>query len=72
MSPEEPANIYALYDSKIKPRNRRGAPFMYINQISTHLTTDKRTKLDAEEIAKLANDRVFWDSLFVAPKKPAR
>jgi len=72
MKPDEPANIYALYESKVKQRNRQGrTPFSYINQLSTHITQDKQLKFSSDDIIKLAMNKVKWNSLFVAPKKPA-
>ncbi|CAF0719650.1 unnamed protein product [Brachionus calyciflorus] len=57
MPPEEPANIYALYQSKVRERNKMGRPTaQYIEQISRFLTNDNRVKLTTSEITNPADD----------------
>jgi ribosomal 50S subunit-associated protein YjgA (DUF615 family) len=73
MKPDEPANIYALYVSKVRSKNKTGRPpTSYIDQISTHLTHNKDHKLTPAEIAKYASDKAKWKSMIVASNKRAR
>ena len=73
MPPEEPANIYALYQSKVRERNKIGRPTaQYIEQISRFLTNDNRFKLTPDEITKYALVKESWNSLITEPKKPGR
>ena len=52
-----PANIYALYQSKVRERNKIGRPTaQYIEQIYRFLTNDNRVKLTPSEITKYAID----------------
>ena len=47
MPPEEPANIYALYQSKVRDCNKIGRPTTrYIEQISEYLTRDTKIKIN--------------------------
>ncbi|CAF0803527.1 unnamed protein product [Brachionus calyciflorus] len=60
MPPEEPANIYALYQAKIRERNKIGRPSaQYIEQISKFLTNDNKVKLTPAEIT---NNFISQDS----------
>ena len=69
MPSDEPANIYALYTSS----HRSEVPSRgYLNQISAYLTSDKRTKLTAEEITKYALTKSSWYKSIAAPKQPDR
>ena len=43
----------------------------YHDQISTHLTNDAKGKLEVDQIARMARDKIGWFQS-VAPKKPAR
>ena len=71
MDKEEPANIYVLYKSEVG-KNPVGRPReTYLDQISRHISEDKRAKLSAEEIARKARDKSEWYHV-VAPHKPAR
>ena len=54
----EPANIYVIYQSKIKQSNRHWYPGLaYLNQISKYLSNDKTVRFSAEEIASYAKDK---------------
>ncbi|CAF0725250.1 unnamed protein product [Brachionus calyciflorus] len=66
MPPEEPANIYALYQSRVREKNK------YIKQISKFITYDSRLKLTTAEISKYASDKRSWSSLITESKKPGR
>ena len=73
MPAEEPANIYALYEFKVRESNKTGRPnAKYIEQISEYLTRDKKIKLTALEITKYANDKKSWNKMIAEPKKFAR
>ncbi|CAF1058139.1 unnamed protein product [Brachionus calyciflorus] len=73
MPPEEPANIYALYQAKIHERNKIGRPSaQYIEQISKFFTNDNKVKLIPAEITKSAIDKESWNKLITEPKKPGR
>ena len=59
---EEPANIYAIYQSKIRWSNGHGIPGLtYLDQISKYLSTDKTLRFLAEEIANYAKDKQLWN-----------
>ena len=73
MPSKEPANIYALYQSKVRERNKLGRPTaQYIEQISKFITNDSRIKLTPDEITKYARDKRSWSNLITEPKKPGR
>ncbi|CAF0842441.1 unnamed protein product, partial [Brachionus calyciflorus] len=58
MAPDEPANIYALFKSKVRERNKIGrSTAQYIEQISRFLTNDNRVKLISSDITKYAIDK---------------
>ena len=49
MPKDEPANIYVIYQSKIRRSNDRGNPDLtYLNQISKYLSTAKTVRLSVE------------------------
>ena len=60
MSKDEPANIYIIYQSKIRQSNQHGNP-----------GTDKTVRFLAEEIANYAKDKQLWNLSIVVPKLPA-
>ena len=71
MDNEENTNIYALYTSDVGT-NKQGRPNKtYLYQISEYVSGEKRVKLTAETISKIAKDKTEWYHV-VAPKKPAR
>ena len=71
MNKEEYANIYALYKSEVG-QNPIGRPKeTYLDQISKYVSGDKRIKLTADEIARMATDKGKWRQI-VVPKKHAR
>ena len=69
MDKEELAYIYIFYKSEIRQRGR--ANTNYHDQISTHLTSDAKVRLEVDQIARMARDKIGWFQS-VAPKKPAR
>ena len=73
MDPEEPANIYSLYLSKMKESGQIGRPkHTYYEQIARHLCSDKEIKPSLDQIKVWAKDKRSWNKLLVVPKKPAR
>ncbi|CAF0757965.1 unnamed protein product [Brachionus calyciflorus] len=73
MPPDEPVNIYVLYQSKVRERNKIGRPTaQYIEQIPRFLTNDNRVKLTPSEITKYAIDKRSWSSLITELQKPDR
>ncbi|CAF0774491.1 unnamed protein product [Brachionus calyciflorus] len=72
MPPEELTNIYALYQSRVREKNKSGRPTAkYIEHISQFITSDCRLKLTAE-ISKYTSDKRSWSSLITEAKKPVR
>src|SRR5271154_6806012 len=69
MPDNEPAHIYALYESDIKTRRVGGPKTTYLRQISHHLCPDKKISLTAKEITVWANARTELNSNFAVPKK---
>ena len=68
LNQEEPANIYALYKSEVG-QNPVGRPKeTYLDQISRYVTTDKRSKLTVDEIAKKARDKSEWYQIVALEK----
>jgi hypothetical protein len=70
---DEPANIYALYESQVRRDakgavwRKKGAPKKsYIQQVSLHLTGDKKLNLSASEIARQASNRTTWKKMIAA------
>ena len=62
MPKDEPANIYVIYQSKIRRSNRHGNPGLtYLAQISKYLSTDKTVRFSAEEIANYTKDKQLWN-----------
>ena len=58
MPKNEPANIYVIYQSKIKQSNHcRNPGLTYLDQISKYLSTGKAVRFSAEEIANYAKDK---------------
>ena len=58
MAKDEPADMYVLYQSKIRRSNRRGNPGLtYLDQISKYLSTDRTVRFSAEETASHAKDK---------------
>ena len=73
MADDEPINRFILYESKIRPSLRRGAPRRtYRQQISSYLTPKGEQTLGPEEIRALAKNKDQWRKHFVVPrpKKP--
>ena len=71
MATDEPANIYALYTSRMAKSRRRGTGrSQYIDQISEYLCSNRQAKLTAEEIAKIAVDKKTWFKVVAAPHQP--
>ena len=71
MPKDEPANIYVIYQSKIRRSNRRGNPGLtYLDQISKYLSTDKTVRFSAEEIANYAKDKQLWNLSIAMHKLP--
>ncbi|CAF0757947.1 unnamed protein product [Brachionus calyciflorus] len=55
---DEPANIYALYQSKVREINKIGRPStQFIEQISKFLTNDSKMKLTQAEITKIMKSK---------------
>ena len=67
---DEPANIYALYSSRIANRRDAKTAHSYVDQIANHLCKDKQLKITADEITRYAQDRLQWSSFVAALKKP--
>ena len=73
MPKDEPANIYVIYQSKIRWSNCCGNPGLtYLDQISKYLSTDKTVRFLAEEIANYAKDKQLWNLSIAVHKLPAR
>ena len=73
MTKDEPANIYALCQSKIRRSNRRwNAGLTYLDQILQYMSTDKTVRFSAEEIVNYANDRQLWNLSIAMHKMPLR
>ena len=76
MPDDEPANIYVLYESKVKATNRRGKHRQtYIQQIGTIMCHGtKQLEVNAAEIIKAAkkDGGEFWKASYCRerPKKP--
>ena len=69
MPKDEPANIYVIYQSKIRQSNCQGnSGFTYLDQISKYQSIDKTVRFSAEEIANYAKDKQLWN-LSIAPQK---
>ena len=71
MGKEEHPNIYALYKSEVGQNSLARPKETYLDQISRHVSADKRIKLTADEIARIASDKSEWNRV-VVPKKLAR
>ncbi|CAF0742438.1 unnamed protein product [Brachionus calyciflorus] len=70
---EEPANIYALYQSKVRERNKIGRPSTrYIEKISKFFTNDSKMKLTPAETTKYVIDKESWIKLIAETKKLGR
>ena len=71
MAADEPAHRFVLYESKIKPSLRPGAPRKtYRQQITSYLLRDENANaLEADLIRKWAEDRTTWSSHFAVPRK---
>ena len=73
MPKDEPANIYILYQSKIRQSNlHRNPGLTYFNQISKYLSTDKTVRFSDEEIANYDKDKQLWNLNIALHKLPAR
>ena len=72
MTKDEVANIYVIYQSKIRQSNCHGNPGLtYLDQISKYLSTDKTVRFSAEEIANYAKDKQLWNLSIAMHKLPA-
>jgi hypothetical protein len=71
MATEEPAHRFVLYESKIKPSLRPGAPRKtYRQQITSYLLRDENANaLEADLIRKWAENKTTWSSHFAVPRK---
>ena len=71
MASDEPAHHFVLYESKIKPSLRPGAPRKtYRQQISSYLLRDESaTALEADLIRKWAENKTTWSGHFAVPRK---
>jgi len=68
MPEDEPANIYALYESKVRNRNRIGRhPSSYHQQIARYINPDKMLKITVGEITNLAKAKDRWKKLLAVP-----
>ena len=73
MPPDEPVNIYALYQSKVRDCNKIGRPSTkYIEQISEYLTKEKKIKLTISEITNFAKNKDSWKRMISEFKNLAR
>ena len=73
MPKDELANIYVLYQSKIRWFYCRGNPdISNLDQISKYLSTDKTVRFLAEEIACYAMDKKLSNLSIAVHKLPAR
>ena len=68
MDPSEPANIYVLYQSKIKKSSGRlGRPrTTYLDQIAKHIFKDRQIddkKAARDQIFKYASDKSEWQKV---------
>ena len=69
MQKDEPANIYVIYQGKIRPSNSHRNPSLtYHDQISKYLSTDKTVRFSAAEIANYAKDKQLWNLSIAAQK----
>ena len=71
MNKEEYTNIYALYKSEVGHNPIDRPKETYLDLISKYVSGDKRIKLTANEIARLASDKGKWRQI-VVPKKHVR
>ena len=68
MPKDEPANIYVIYQSKIRWTNCHGNPSLtYLDQISNYLSTDKTVRFSTDEIANYAKDKQSWNQMLRTP-----
>ena len=73
MPKDEPANIYVIYQSKMRQSNcHRNPGLTYLDQISKYLSTDRTVRFLAEKIANYAKDKQLWDPSIVEHKLPAQ
>ena len=73
MPKDQPANIYVIYQSKIKQSNLRENPGLtYLDQISKYLSADRTVRFSADEIANYAKDKQRWNRSIAVHKLPAR
>ena len=71
MPKDEPANIYVLYQSKIKQSNQcKNTGLKYFDQISRYLSSDRAVKLLAEEITSYAKNKEEWNQNIAMHKYP--
>ena len=69
----EPANIYVLYQSKIKQSKRRRNPGLtYLDQISKYLSRGKTIRFSTEEMANYVKDKQLWNLSIAVHKLPDR
>ena len=73
MSEDEPARVFALYESRVKESNRQGRrPTSYLDQISNYILQDRRDKLSEAQITNYARNKESWKHIVAVPKKPDR
>ena len=72
MPKDEPANIYVIYQSKIRRSKCHENPGLTnLDQISKCMSTDKTVRFSAEEIANYAKDKQLWNLSITTHKLPA-
>ena len=73
MPKNEPANIYVIYQSKIRQCNCHKNPGLtYLDQISKYLSTDSTVRVSADEIAIYAKDKQLWNLSIAMHKLPTQ
>ena len=74
MPKDELANIYVIYQSKIRRSNQcRNEGLTYLDQTSKYLSTDNTVRFfAAEEIANYAKDKQLWNLSIAVHMLPAR
>ena len=72
MPKNEPANIYVIYQNKIRQSNRCGNPGLtYFEQMSIYLSIDKTVRFLTEGITNYAKDKHLWKLSIAVYKPPA-
>ena len=72
MPKDETANIYVIYQSKIRQSNHsENAGLAYLDQMSKYLSTDITVKFSSDEIDNCAKDNQLWNLSTAVHKLPA-